>query len=388
MTPFTLTSGAATFDFDPAGGVSSAGVAAGAWTTNATNQIVVTKNDGTTVTFAVDWFFNARNQLTIQKAGAEVFNFATAQGLRNSFTTDACVLLVKPAMFGPFVFRLRGAWDLNADHDLTFTVNTKISTLNGFVSDPLGRFIYHFANLDSPLQTSVLGFAGAWQSKTAADGSPLLEFHYKKEPKADGSSGGEGVFDLPAAVAISRNTNQLTYTYSKDNKTLSINFQGTLMIGPDFQLTYVVQRQVSSSGAELVGSTTLGFDATIAKPNLQGDLELTIVKPDGTGTAGTTTLTIGGSFAGVLGKTGLQVGFAYTQTFGPDNQISRTAAFSGDLEFPEGKVRWTFSAAGSTTNLAVGVDIKFGSVTGDARLDATIANGEVSGITFFLGLSF
>jgi hypothetical protein len=378
MAQFTLTSGANGFDFDPTGGVFSAGVAAGSWNTNEKNQIVATKTDGTTAAFDVDWVFNAKNQLTIQKAGAEVFNFAP--GLRNTFTTVAAVLVVQPDKFHAFQFQLRGDWSLDANHDLTFTVNTKASTLNGFLSDPLGRFIYHFANLDSTLQTNVLGFAGNWQSKTDADGKPLLEFHYRT------AGGADAFFDMPAAVAISRSTNQLTYSYNKDNKTLSINFQGTLMISPDFQLTYLVNRQVSSSGGELVGSTTLGFDAMIAKPHLQGDLALTIVKPDGT--AGTTTLTIGGSFTGVLGKVGLQVGFGYTQTFGPGNQITRTAAFSGDLTFPQGKVEWSFSATGSTIELAVGVDVKFGPVSADARLNATFANGQVSGITFFLGLNF
>ncbi len=386
MANFTLTSGANTFDFDPAGGVSSGGAAAVSWTTNEKNQIVVTKADGTLLPFDVDWMFNDKNQLTIQTGGAEVFNFATAPGLRNLFTTVSCVMQVRPDRLSSFVFTLRGDWDLDADHNLTFTVNAKVSKLNGFVSDPIGRFIYHFANLDNVLQTNVLGFAGSWQSKTATDGTPLLEFHYRKEPKPDGTSGGDGVFDLPKAVAVSHGTNQLSYTYNKGNKTLSISLQGTLMIGPDFQLTYVVQRQVSSSGAELVGSTTLGFDAMITRPNLQGDLDLTIKKTDGT--AGATTLTIGGNFAGVLGKASLQVGFAYTQTFGPGNQISRTAALNGDLTFPAGKVEWTFSATGSTIDLAVGVDIKFGAVSLDTRLIATFADGQVAGITFFLGVSF
>jgi hypothetical protein len=378
MAQFTLTSGANKLDFDAAGGVFSGGAAAGTWVTNEKNQIVVTKTDRTTVVFDVDWVFNAKNQLTIQKAGAEVCNFSL--GLRNTFTTVAAVLVVRPDKLGAFEFALRGDWNLNANHDLTLGINGKVSTLNGFVSDPLGRFIYHFANLDKPLETNVLGFAGVWQSKTDKDGKPILEFHYQTP------SGADAFFDLPAAVAISRSTNQLIYSYNTGSKTVSINFQGTLMISPDFQLTYVVNRQVSSSGSELVGSTTLGFDATVTRPNLQGDLALTIVKPDGT--AGTTTLTIGGSFTGVLGKTSLQVGFGYTQTFGPGNQITRTAAFSGDLQFPEGKVEWKFGATGSTIELAVGVDIKFGPVSADARLNATFAHGEVSGISLFLGVSF
>jgi hypothetical protein len=386
MATFRLTSGATSFDFDTAGQVTTAGAAAGSWTTNRSNQIVLTQADHTTVPFDVDWAFNANNQLTIGSGGAEIFNFGSVAGMRNNYRTVDAVLQVQPDQTKTFVFQLHGDWDMDTNHNLTFTVNSKASIIDGFVSDPLGRFIYHFADKTNILETSVLGFAGTWQSKTAADGTPLIEFHYQKEKKPDGTPGGEGVFSLPKAVAIQRTTNQLSYTYSKANKTLSINFQGTLMISPDFQITYTVQRQVSSTGQEMVGSTTLGFDAIISTPNLQADLQLTIKKPDGS--SGNTTLTIGGSFTGVLGKTNLQVGFAFTQSFGPGNQISRTAAFNGVLTFPAGSVHWTFSATGNTIDLAIGADIKFGGVQADARLNAQFANGQVVGITFFLGVSF
>src|SRR5262249_45450843 len=154
--------------------------------------------------------------------------------------------------------------------------------IDGFVSDPIGRFIYHFANKDNFLQTNVLGFVGTWQGQTDSNGTPLLEFHYQKEVNADGTPGGEGVFKLPKAAAIDHTTNQLSYTYDKGNKTVSIKFQGMLMIGPNFQITYIVQRQVSSSGEQMVASTTLGFDAMVTTPNVHGDLELTLKKEDGT----------------------------------------------------------------------------------------------------------
>jgi hypothetical protein len=38
------------------------------------------------------------------------------------------------------------------------------------------------------------------------------------------------------------------------------------MLGPDLEITYVVERQVSSSGAEMVCSITLRFDAVINTP--------------------------------------------------------------------------------------------------------------------------
>jgi hypothetical protein len=366
MSSFQLANGSSTYAFDTSGGVSIDGLAAGSWTTNATNQIVTGS-----LAFDVSWVFNALNQLTIQLQNSEIFNFST--GLRNSFTTRDTALIVKPDTLGAFSFTLYGDWTLSPDHNLTFTAGGVASTLEGFVSDPLGRFIFHFANLDNVLETNVLGFTGSWQSKVDASGTPLLDFHYQTPV-------GEKIFELPKAVAINRSSNQLTYTYTKDNKNLSIDFQGTLIVGADLSLTYVVDPQVSSSGDQMVASTTLSFNTTLAPPNLHGDLQLT---------AGASTLTIGGQYQGALGKTNLQIGFTYTQTFGgAENQITRTAAFSGTLAFNAGQVQWTFSAMGTSINLAVGVDIKLGGIQLDARLNLPMAGGQTTGVTFLLGVSF
>src|SRR5271166_2253837 len=156
MSQFQLTNGATTYEFDAAGGVFIAGVPSGSWTTNASNQIVATLADASTVAFDVAWLFNDRNQLTIRSQNAEIFNFA-ATGLRNTFTTRDGALLVQPDRLDAFTFELHGGWNLGKDHDLTFTSNGVTSTLDGFVSDPLGRFIYHFANKDNVLETNVLG---------------------------------------------------------------------------------------------------------------------------------------------------------------------------------------------------------------------------------------
>jgi len=283
------------------------------------------------------------------------------------------VLLAKPDRTAAFTFTLHGDWALTPDHNLLFTAGAISSTLDGFVSDPLGRFIFHFANQDNVLETNVLGFAGFWQSKVDANGTPLLDFHYQ-------TAAGERIFELPKALAINHSSNQLAYSYTKGNKNLSIDFQGTLMIGPTFEIAYVVQPQASSSGQQMLFSSTLSFATTLAQPNLQSDLQLT---------AGASTFTIGGQCQGVLGKTSLQIGFTFTQTFGgAGNQITRTAAFSGALAFNGGQVQWTFSATGATINLAVGVDIKLGAVQLDARLNLPIAAGQASGVTFLLGVNF
>src|ERR1700722_13325353 len=246
MSSFQLTKGAGIYEFDLAGGVSSGGSAIGSWTTNATNQIVTGS-----LAFDVAWLFNEKNQLTIQSDNAEIFNFAAA-GLYNSFTTRDTALIVKPDRTAAFSFAVNGGWALSQDHNLTFTMGGVASTLDGFISDPIGRFIFHFANQDNILETNVLGFAGSWQSRVDPSGTPLLDFHYP-------TSCGEKIFELPKAVAVNRSSNQLTYSYTKSNKNLSIDFQGTLLIGANLEITYVVEPQVSSSGDPMVASTTLSF---------------------------------------------------------------------------------------------------------------------------------
>lgn len=370
MPNFQLSNNISTYSFDTTGGVSMGAAVAGTWTTNAANQIVANVADGA-IAFDVGWVFNNQNQLTIQSNGAEVFNFST--GLRNSFTTRNADLIVQPDRLGAFTFALHGDWALTADHNLSFTINGLTSTLSGFVSDPIGRFIFHFANLDNILQTNVLGFVGSWQNRMDGNGTPLLDFHYQ-------TPSGENVFELPLPPAINRNSNQLAYTYSKGNKNLSIDFQGTLTIGPNFDITYVVQPQATSSGEQMVASSTLAFSATLGTGNVHGDLQLT---------AGASTWSVGGQYQGVLGKTSLQVGFTFTQTFGSaGNTITRTAAFGGTLAFNGGQVQWMFSSTGTTVELAVGVDIKLGQVQLDARLNLPLGDGQASGVTFLLGVSF
>ena len=164
MSYFQITNGTSTYEFDMSGGVSIGGKSIGSWTTNATNQIIATLTGASTVAFDVSWLFNDKNQLTIQSQNIESFNFA-AIGLHNSFTTRDTALIVKPDLQAAFTFPLQGDWTLSPDHNLTFTVGGVTSTLEGFVSDPIGRFIFHFANQDNVLETNVLGFMGSWQSK-------------------------------------------------------------------------------------------------------------------------------------------------------------------------------------------------------------------------------
>src|SRR5260370_42644327 len=134
MGSFTVTSGSDTLTLDTAGNVTLGGQSAGSWTTNHQNQIAIARPGGLAATIDATWKFNDQNQLTEQTAGhPAVFNFASDTSIRNSFSTNNAVLTVTPDKGSPFSFELRGAWNLDANHNLTFTVNNVLSLCQGKV---------------------------------------------------------------------------------------------------------------------------------------------------------------------------------------------------------------------------------------------------------------
>ena len=305
-----------------------------------------------------------------------MLTLAATAAQRPAFATVNAVLRVKPNKPDPFAFELRPEWRMDSNHNLLLKIGDTASVIDGFVADPLGRFLYTFADKDSPLVTSVLGFVGGWQA--SPDGTARAQFLFDKE---DGST---GTFQFPHALAIRSSTNQFSYSYSKNNRSFSVQLQGILFVGADFRVSYEITRQVSSSNAELVRSTTLNFDATLSKPNFEGDLTVQLKKPDGQGA----TLTIGGKFSGRRGETGIQVGFSYAQSFGPGNTLTRSIGFDGAITFHGAEAYWNFAASGQTVALAVGVDFRVGDFTGDLATKVVLDNGSVASVTVLLGFHF
>lgn len=371
-----------TFVLDPLGTVTLNNAPAGNWKTDASNKIVITKTDNSTLTFDVTWEFNSDNQLVVSADG-KTFNFHEITENVPRYETRDAVLLVKPNKNNPFVFELQGDWELSESHDLSITINGKKSTIDGFVHDPNSRFMYHFSNKKNLLQGSVLGFVGVWSEFVDADGKPRLKFTYKRSGKTDGE------FVLPKGVVIDKTMNQFVYEYNKQAKTRRIQFVGTLFINDDFTISYALDRQTSSSGQEQVSATTFTFNAALKKKNFTGNLDLAIKKEDGS--VGSTTITIGGSFTAVLGSTTLAAGFTFEQNRA-GNKITTTFGFSGQLQFKNGTIQWVFATSNTTTKtitLAVNVDINIGdSAQLDARLNLAMEGGQLKGITFFLGVGF
>ena len=383
MPGLQLTKNNDTFVIDPLGTVTINNAPGGKWKTDQTNKIVVTKNDNSTVSFDVTWEFNTDNQLVVSAAGKK-FNFSEVPANVPRYETRNAVLIVTPKKNAAFSFELRGDWSLSETHDLTVTINGKASTIDGFINDPRSRFMFHFSNKKAMLQSSVLGFVGTWSEFVDPQGQPRLKFVYKRDGQPDGE------FVLPKGIAIDKSMNQLMYEYDKNGNKRRIQFVGTLMISDDFTISYGLDRQSSGDGQTQVGSTTFTFNAAFKKKNFTGDLDLAIVKQDGT--VGGTTISIAGKFTAVIGSASLVAGFTFEQNRA-GNKTTTTFGFAGKIQFNgnKGSIEWAFTTDNTTVptiTLAINVDINIGKTQLDARLNLKMQGGQMQGITFFLGVGF
>lgn len=380
MGGFTLTKGTDKFDFDITGVVSKGGNRIGTWSTDKSNNIVVAKDAGGQDSHTVTWQFNQDNQLTIASGGNTVFNFNATQGIRPLYFTQNAVFKVRPNQNNVFGFDLRGEWDIDANHDLTFTINGVTSKLDGFIQDPRSRFMYHFFNKQNLMQESILGFVGQWDFAND-NGVPMMKFSYKRE---DGST---DTFALPKGIVVNRSINQFMYQYNKQNHTFAIQFVGLLQVSEDFKITYSIDRQVSQTGQEQVTATTFTIDAVLNKKNFSGDIEFFIKKTNGT--VGTTTIGLSGNFTARLGATQLQVGFTFSQVRGP-NVVTTTFAFNGSLKLGGGgEIVWAITKNATTLNITISAaDIKIGPARLDGRLNIVGQNGHVVGVQVLFGVAF
>lgn len=362
------------FTLDTAGNVTTGG----SWKTLSDNKISVVTPDGTSQSFAVAWRFNADNQLILTNAGNDLFNWNLDATVTPRFETRNAVLKVTPNILKGFAFELRGEWNLTPSHDLTFkTPDGQLSTITGIVNSPDSKFVFLFNTKNRPLLKHKLGFAGAWGSAPAGAGQ--LNFTYNKE-------NGTGVFTLPGSVIVKRATNQLSYQYTKGGPQ-SIDFQGTLIVNDDFTVSYQFSRRLTQNGDVVTAESAISIGAQFQKNSFTGDLELTLLKSDGS--LSTTTLAITGNFIGTIGKTNVAVGFQFTQQ--RDGQsVTTTFAFGGRIQFTNGTLEFAFAAnsATKTITLTTGADIQLGPASVNAKLNIDMGGGTVQGVTFLLGVSF
>jgi len=382
MATFSLKQGSDTFDFDVFGPVKKGATSIGTWTTDANNNIVVKKPDGTAMSFTVDWSFNADNQLCITSGGQQVFNFNKVVGNRPFYATQNAIIKVRPDRNNIFGFELRGTWTFDStSHSLSVTIKTVKSTLDGVLLDSRSRFMYHFFTKNNGVKVeSIFGFVGKWVTVND-NGVPKVSFNYTD------ASGAAANFQLPNGLTIDRSVNQFTYQYDKKDRTFGIQFIGVLKVTDGVQLTYSIDRQVAQNGDQQVAATTFTLGVTINNKTLSGNIEFLVQKTDGTN--GTTTIGLSGDFTAFLGTTQLQIGFSFTQVRGA-NTVTTNFGLTGSLKFDQnGEVVWAITKAGGTLTISIAAtDIKLGDARLDARLNLVSQNGHVVGVQALFGISF
>jgi hypothetical protein len=382
MATFTLSKSGKTFDFDTSGEVKRNGTRIGKWSTsdNDDNQLVVTDDGGTATKFTVGWRFNKNNQLELFDGANTLLNFNGQAGVIPLYKVENAVLFVKPDRAKSFSFNLNGEWKLTGN-DLSIKLGSTTSVIDGYVEDNRSQFIYKFLPKAGDVELYTLTFAGSWTSVTT-DGKQLASFHYTGKKSGD--------FTLPESLMFDRSINQLVYEHDKDGKTRRLQFMGELKLGAKGSITYKLDRQKSGT-KDTVASTSFAVQAAYKTEKATGDLELVLLKKDGT-TPGTS-LVIGGNFEHDLGSGRLKLGFRYTYEKSVGVIKENKLILNGEWKLKNGDTTlvWQFSKDSVTkvTEITFGVnDFEIGPFQGNLALMVKTESGELREIRMLLGFRF
>ena len=344
MATFQLKSGTDTFDLDIQGNVQKGGAAFGQWAVSNDNKVQITPSaGGAPITVAVDWGFNAGNQLEIRQSGNVAFNFHNDGNVRPDLQTDHGVLLVTPDQNnGDFTFDIRGVWNLDPNFNLLFTAGTVQSTLDGILKDTVtSEFAYIFISQGPIARQYELDFTGAWKQPPGA-GMDVVFAYDTEDPQ------NPGIINMPDGLTVDPTKNILVYTYNKGTHAGSLELAGALRLNSNFSITYVLDSQ------DLAGiqSTTFSIAAVIDAGRAgEGNLQLKVQR-----SGADTTIQIGGAYQGVIAGLNLTVGFTYLRTVS-GTVVSDTVGFTGSVTNPGNGNQFTWSLDVSTQAGQVHLDI-------------------------------
>jgi len=372
---FQLTDQADTLMLDLAGNVTIGGAALGTWTVTQDNQIQINQTDLSTRTISVNWSFNANNELTLaQPNTANSFNFFADDNVEPGLTTDKAVLTVQPDSGGNFSFQLRPAWKLEDNFDMTVTIGTTQSKIDGVLGNRQDSgFDYTFQTNDDLLAAYALHFTGTWKQQT--DGNTDLIFEYDTEPDANGNTTKE--FDLPDGLNVDSTKNILVYRCNKNQQTSEIGLIGTLTLGQDFNITYEIDEQDIGG----VKSSTFNIKANLVDSSVgNATLDLSV-----TNSGGIKTFSISGTYSGQIANAKLTVGFTYARQIGGGVDTS-TVAFNGEVKTQNDDFVWSISAGQHEVNITAAVTFEVGSTCGEAALNFATSQGQVA-ITAMFSIS-
>ena len=316
-----------------------------------------------------------------------IVNFSLLEKERPRYTCDKAKLMVTPDVRNRnFSFPLFGEWDLNEEHLLIWTVNGVTSVLDGVLQDNRSRFVYRFRDKMDLRRRSRLIFMGSWEQemRTDADGDsfPSLNFHYICHDNT------QRTFSLPGALVIDKSLNQFAYTYDKDNESVGITLMGFFEISENFEITYTIDKQVSTLGEEEVASTKFGLIAAVSNDKVEGELELQLLKDNNE--PSNYKLLLAGEYFCEHDDSSLMIGFRFLQQK-EDGVVTTAVGLHGRLLFEEGEVFYVLDMDPfeKTLKLETGVQVQLENGVGvDQKLLVKGTDGQVKKVTFLLGIRF
>jgi hypothetical protein len=370
---FQLTDQNETLVLDLAGNVTKDGAALGTWTVTKDNQIQINQTTGDTQTIPVNWGFNADNELTLAQPNTQnSFNFFGDDNVEPTLTTDKAVLTVKPDGSADFSFELRPAWKLESNFDMTVTIGTTQSTIDGILGNRQDSgFDYTFQTNDDLLAAYALHYTGTWKQQTA--GNTDLIFEYDTEPDANGNTTQQ--FDLPDGLNVDSTKNLLVYRANKNDQSTEIGLLGTLTLGKDLSIIYEIDRQDIGG----VKSSTFQIQANLIDPSSVGSGTLDISV---TNQGGQKTFKISGTYSGQIDNAKLTVGFTYERQKG-GGVDTQTVAFNGEVKTQGADFIWSMSDTGQELTITASVTFAVGTTCGEAALNFQTGQGQVAVTAMF-----
>jgi hypothetical protein len=380
MRTFDLKDGTAKLTLDDTGLVTKAGNPFGTWSTNAKNQLVVTKAGGGETTFNVDWRFDANNHLCMEQGGTLLFDFNGDTTSKPEYRLEKARLFIKPLDTMPFQFSiLPSFWNLTPQHDLQMTVNGVTSTIDGVINDRNSGFRFRFIDKLDVIETFALSFKGAWKNSPdpARPGQVIYEYEIENAPAP-------GVFTLPNSLVVDNNSLVLAYEYNKDGRTQSVQLVG-LFSFTNFELSFTIERKEAGDGE----STTLRFDVDVKGKSAEGKIVFALKRTDN-GTVTTDELSVGGAFTSRFKNGVLTIGLAFNQRTINGTVATREIVFTGKLVH-KGGTQFAWELKGLNGSMTIGVaasDIRFGKFKADAAVTLKMQGGEVKAVRSLFGVSF
>ena len=279
----------------------------GKWTTTDDNKIKVIPASGSNMELAVDWGFNAQNQLTIHSGGTEVLTLRISANGVPRMHLEKNVLIVDPDGDSDFKFPLKCQFGMTAAGNLQVTFNgTDTHELDGYLSDSRSRFRYEF--FDKDMEGSVPNaflLSGEWVQDKSKATEIRMEFKLADPAQAiDGKA-----LALPGQLKVEKHRNHLALVYEKNGATRRIQFLGSLEIKKGWKLAFRVDYESNGASKKMV----VEMDTTFEFDTVEGGIKLYVGK---TKTATSQEITVGGSLKAKFVKSGISLSwdFQYTKS--------------------------------------------------------------------------